>query len=152
MANIYVTTSGNDSTGTGTSAKPYRTIEKAIAVSTDGDEIVIGDGEYQSVGGTTGLNPKSNTTLRAANYPELLGPVGDPRGMWTGPHKVIINQVNWSKHAIQLAKKSNVTIIGLEIKNANYGIDIGGSDGKNYRNTVKKLPDTRLRWQRHIHY
>lgn len=150
MANIYVTTSGNDSTGTGTSAKPYRTIEKAIAVSTDGDEIVIGDGEYQSVGDTKGLNPKSNTTLRAANYPELIGPLGG--NMWTDTHKVVINQVNQSKHGIQLAKKNGVTIIGIEIKNANFGIDIGGSDGKNYRNTVKKLPDTRLRWQRHIHY
>ncbi|MCB1711043.1 MAG: hypothetical protein KDH96_00755, partial [Candidatus Riesia sp.] len=47
MAKIYVKKTGNDTTGTGTSANPYLTINKAYNVAINGDEILIGAGTYQ---------------------------------------------------------------------------------------------------------
>jgi hypothetical protein len=43
---IFVSKTGNDSTGDGTSSNPYLTVGKAIEVSEAGDEISIGDGTY----------------------------------------------------------------------------------------------------------
>lgn len=56
MANLYVRKSGNDTTGTGTSALPYLTLVKAISVANSGDTINVGDGVYieDSGGGAAG--------------------------------------------------------------------------------------------------
>jgi hypothetical protein len=43
---IYVTKTGNDTTGDGTSGAPYLTISKAITVASAGDEISVGNGTY----------------------------------------------------------------------------------------------------------
>lgn len=42
MAVIYCATTGNDTTGNGTAGTPYLTINKCIAVGTNGDEIRVG--------------------------------------------------------------------------------------------------------------
>jgi hypothetical protein len=46
MATKYVTKAGNDTTGDGTITLPYLTIAKAITVTTTGDTINIGVGEW----------------------------------------------------------------------------------------------------------
>lgn len=47
MAKIYVKKTGNDTTGNGTDATPYLTINKAYSVAINGDEILVGAGTYQ---------------------------------------------------------------------------------------------------------
>lgn len=42
----YVTKTGNDTTGDGSSGSPYLTITKAVAVASSGDEISVGNGTY----------------------------------------------------------------------------------------------------------
>jgi hypothetical protein len=42
---IFVATTGND-TGTGSASSPYRTIQKALNVSTDGQTVVVREGTY----------------------------------------------------------------------------------------------------------
>jgi len=46
MATKYVTKTGNDTTGDGTSSLPYLTISKALTVTTDNDTINIGEGTW----------------------------------------------------------------------------------------------------------
>lgn len=43
----YVATTGNDTTGTGTSGNPYRTIQKGIDVAAAGDTVHVNAGNYQ---------------------------------------------------------------------------------------------------------
>ncbi|HVX90558.1 MAG TPA: immunoglobulin-like domain-containing protein [Candidatus Paceibacterota bacterium] len=54
---IYVATTGSDSTGDGSQANPYATIQKAVDESTDGDTISVGAGSFDafSVDGKTSL-------------------------------------------------------------------------------------------------
>lgn len=67
---FYVALTGSDSTGTGTYANPFRTVQKGVDVATDpGDTVVVMDGNYweevaSKASGTVG-NPitiKANTT------------------------------------------------------------------------------------------
>ncbi len=44
---IYVATTGNDTTGTGAIDKPYRTITKAVAAANPGNKVVLRNGTYQ---------------------------------------------------------------------------------------------------------
>jgi hypothetical protein len=46
---LYVSTGGNDTTGTGTEQNPYRTISQALRVSANGNQaIVVGPGTYDA--------------------------------------------------------------------------------------------------------
>lgn len=139
MALIYVAKSGNDTSGTGASGNPYLTIARGIRASKSGDEVVVRAGIYLNEGGTNGLAPVSGTTIRAEVYPKLLGPVGDPRGLWDAAHSVIIDQGGGSttRRGFYCAGKSNVTIIGFEIRNAFNGVEFGGSNDNNNWNTVR---------------
>lgn len=49
--NFYVSTAGNDSTGTGIEANPFRTIEHALTKSFFGDSIIVKPGIYDVAGG-----------------------------------------------------------------------------------------------------
>jgi hypothetical protein len=44
--NYYVTTSGNDSTGNGSQATPWRTIEKALSTASAGTVVLVGPGRF----------------------------------------------------------------------------------------------------------
>jgi nitrous oxidase accessory protein NosD len=46
MAIIYVSTTGNDSTGDGSQETPYLTVAKGITMATAGDTISVGTGTY----------------------------------------------------------------------------------------------------------
>jgi len=47
---VNVATNGNDSTGDGSEAKPYRTVQKGVDECPVGGTVVLGDGEYSEVG------------------------------------------------------------------------------------------------------
>lgn len=61
MADIYVTTNGNDTTGTGLIGAPYATPIKALSVAAGGDNILVGAGTYA-------LNSGSGFWLLANNF------------------------------------------------------------------------------------
>jgi hypothetical protein len=46
-ATYYVATGGNDSTGTGTSSAPFKTIQKAADTAGAGDTVIVRDGVYK---------------------------------------------------------------------------------------------------------
>lgn len=49
-ANIFVSTHGSDSTGVGTLAQPYSTIQKGVDISQDGDTVYVASGTYTGPG------------------------------------------------------------------------------------------------------
>lgn len=53
---FYVAITGNDSTGTGTSAAPWRTIAKGFSMMTSGDTLIIRPGTYVESAVNLGLN------------------------------------------------------------------------------------------------
>lgn len=67
MTNVYVRTTGNDSTGTGATGAPYLTLKKALTVAVAGDYILLGDGAYAEDSGSGSLNitnaPASNIVI-----------------------------------------------------------------------------------------
>ena len=46
MATIYVATTGNDTTGDGSSGNPYASVAKGVSVATAGDTVTLADGTY----------------------------------------------------------------------------------------------------------
>lgn len=55
MATYYVRKTGNDSTGDGSTALPWLTIDKGVQTIAAGDTLLIGDGEYaENTNGTLG--------------------------------------------------------------------------------------------------
>ena len=69
---IYVSTSGNDTTGTGAVGSPYRTLVKAIAMATTGKTIAVRAGIYHEGGSshTSAIGVQVNkNSLTIQNYP-----------------------------------------------------------------------------------
>lgn len=61
IADIYVATTGDDTTGDGTVGTPYATIQKAILEATSGQKIAVAAGTYFAT--TTAINLKSGVSL-----------------------------------------------------------------------------------------
>lgn len=60
MAIIYVRTTGNDTTGNGTTLTPYATLVKALTVAVGGDTILMGAGVYAENSGAGVLSLAAN--------------------------------------------------------------------------------------------
>lgn len=63
---IWVATTGNDSTGDGSSGAPYKTITKGVSVATPGKTVIIKDGTYVE---TVNINCSSNTVNGTQDNP-----------------------------------------------------------------------------------
>lgn len=96
MATIYISPSGNDTTGNGTSGNPYATISKAHTVATSGDSIVCKDGTYTW---TSQSFTKSLTISAETNGAAIFDATG--------------SDVAWI-----LYNNCTVTLIGLRFQNA----------------------------------
>jgi hypothetical protein len=66
---IYVSPAGNDATGTGTIGNPYKTIQKAISVSTNGKIITLLDGTYSGSGNFNLSLQGKQITVQSQNGP-----------------------------------------------------------------------------------
>ncbi len=71
---IYVSTTGSDSTGNGSSGAPYATIQRGIDAASSGDVVIVKDGTYGSVTNAnlelSGLDfGGTNITVRSENGP-----------------------------------------------------------------------------------
>lgn len=96
---------GNDTSGTGSVAAPFRTIQRAVDASNPGDEVVIAAGEYP---GDVRLR-RPRITLRGS-----LGPAK--------PHIVVPNQSEASNEiALEIDPDADGTrIIGLNVEGGSY--------------------------------
>ena len=112
---LYVATNGNDSSGDGTSAKPFRTIQRGVDAMVGGDVLVVRDGTY-NVGNSSG------------------GQVYVDRKGGTASRKTVIKAANRWKAKIRSASPFG----GIEVRYSDHivieGFDIGPqnpSDGGN---------------------
>lgn len=77
MADIYVATTGNDTTGTGLIGAPYATPSKALTVAAAGDNILVGAGTYALDSGSGFWQLANNF----ASYVTILPQDGDPNSV-----------------------------------------------------------------------
>lgn len=73
MATIYVATTGNDSTGTGSSGSPYATPGKAASVMSAGDTIDISAGIYTMTTTTTNVAGGCISDARTTGFNAWIG-------------------------------------------------------------------------------
>lgn len=126
---IYVSTTGSDTTGTGTSALPYATIGKAASVAVPGSEIVVKSGTYTLPGSIGVITDVSGTSAKYITYrsevlygAKLVGTGGDDSFCWQ-------NNGNYT------------TIIGFDITtNGRVGLLTMGSYTNIYMNRVHDIP------------
>lgn len=76
LSSIYVSTDGNDGTGTGKVTAPYLTLAKALTVASSGATIYIADGSYAEDNGGGKLTI-TNVAASAITIQPLLGVAGD---------------------------------------------------------------------------
>lgn len=100
FSQTYVSTTGNDTTGTGTSALPFKTIVKGVQVAPSGGTVLVLSGTYP-----------------------VTGPifVGKPLTIQkSGSGAVVVNASGWAStdpYVLGIVNTSNVTIDGLTISN-----------------------------------
>ncbi len=87
-ADLYVATSGNDTTGNGSFATPYRTIQKAANTAVAGDNVIIRAGTYrETVRPANSGTAVSRITYKAYEssgvYEEVIISGADPVTGWT---------------------------------------------------------------------
>lgn len=81
MADIYVATTGNDTTGDGSSGNPYASPGKAAGVASAGDAIHLKSGTYtlsSSSSNVAGGRVTLNTSVRLEGYGTTAGDLGTP--------------------------------------------------------------------------
>jgi hypothetical protein len=74
-ATLYVSPAGNDTTGNGSQANPYRQVQRAINATsfTPGSEIIVADGTYAPFFiNKTNATPANRYTIRAAGNAALI--------------------------------------------------------------------------------
>ncbi len=100
FSQTYVSTTGNDATGTGTSALPYKTIVKGVQATASGGTVLVLSGTYPAIGPIFVSKP---LTIQKS-----------------GANPVVIDASSWSStdtYVLGIVNTSNVTIDGLTITN-----------------------------------
>lgn len=114
MASFYISPTGNNSTGDGSSGNPWKTLNFAIGASADGDTVILKDGTYTNCI-TAACVSVSNRTIKAENT-----------------HKAIITQsfnttiLPIYGYFISVASTKTVTIQGIKFT------DCVGSEGLSF--------------------
>jgi hypothetical protein len=117
---LYVDQSGSDSTGTGTQAKPWRTIGKAVSQVVAGDLVLIGAGTYAE---SITIEEKHG----AATNPIIFRADGN----------VVIDGTASSRDAVFVTYSSYVVIEGWTVQNApRAGLRIDASHHVTVRNST----------------
>lgn len=121
----YISPSGNDSTGNGSTNSPWKTIEKADSAISPGDTVILKDGVYQGAGQAYMSISKAGTTWRAENKHQAIIDGGFSPGALNGDWDTIV--ALWNNRCsdkgefsslLKVESISNVTIDGLFIRNS----------------------------------
>jgi uncharacterized repeat protein (TIGR01451 family) len=111
---VYVNTTGDDTTGDGSSLLPYLTIAKGVTSAVTGDTVIIAPGTYTGTGNKN-IDINKDITIQGA-----------------GENQTIID-LEGSGYAFEFASPSTATVKNLTIKNGN--VDQGAAI-RNYGATV----------------
>ncbi len=130
MNNIFVSTTGDDTTGDGSSSAPYATLAKAITEASAGAVINVADGTYALA---ADLAVSKSLTIRSL----------------TGDYRT--SAVNLEESPVGAARSisltnSNTSLVGLNLRNVRVAISGGLSDISIVNNYVH---DVALTW---LHY
>ena len=137
----HVAKTGNDTTGSGSEALPFLTIQKASYIAlTDGDRVIVHAGRYTEIEtdlddpgiNATGVIPHADgiTFMSAPGEHVIIDqqyiPVESPPGTWTLP----INTASGREPAgFYTDKYDDIVIDGFEIINAASGVMTGNRTG-----------------------
>jgi hypothetical protein len=115
-ATYYVSTTGSDTTGTGSISSPWATITHASGVVSPGDTVIVENGTYNiPPGGSIGGSPGGDWAISSS------GTSGNPI--------TYIAQTKWQAHLVGQGTGDGSTVIGV---NGGYNIienfDITGTD------------------------
>ena len=104
---IYVSPLGSDSTGDGTTVRPYETLQRAMTVASPGDNVVLRGGVYRHARQVISSRGTVNEPIIVSPYAgETV--VFDARGLDVGPDAAVI----------ELVGSAHVTLRGLEVRNS----------------------------------
>lgn len=117
--NIYVSTTGNDSTGTGSSTAPFKTLNKAESVVTAGKTVCVQSGTYLASKILINVQGTASAPIIFTKDPSTTGSVIlDGTGASIGSGQSIIN----------IANTQYVTFDGFEVVNSpSNGINVSDS-------------------------
>lgn len=138
-ADIYVNTTGNDTTGNGTSENPFLTIEKGVSTAVAGDTVNIADGTYSGTGNNQITIYQPITIQGQSQNRTIINGAGNQifynnaNGV-TIRNLTFVNATNWFGGAIYNNYNTNITIDSCTFKN-NSG-DYGGAIGNDGDMTI----------------
>jgi hypothetical protein len=125
VTTIYVRTSGNDSTGNGTTGTPYKTLAKAIAAAAAGDTILMGDGTYAEDSGSGYLS----VTRQFGTTPVIVAPES---GL---PGKVIVTGGSSTANAVIFGNATGFTFDNItfqcQANTVNYAVRFSSGSEQN---------------------
>lgn len=87
MANYYISPTGNDTTGSGTSGSPWLTVSKAHTSASSGDTIYCQDGTFTWVSQTF----TKTITIEAVNHGSVIFDAGGADVTWTENADIVLN-------------------------------------------------------------
>ncbi|MDD1763438.1 MAG: DUF11 domain-containing protein [Methanobacteriaceae archaeon] len=114
-ADLYVNTTGDDTTGDGSAILPFLTIAKGVTSAATGDTVIIAPGNYSGTGNKN-IDISKDITIQGA-----------------GENQTIID-LEGSGYAFEFHSPSTATVKGLTIKNGSMS-DYGGAI-RNYGATL----------------
>lgn len=107
MADIYVSTTGSDTTGTGAAGSPYATVGKACSVMAAGDRVLVkADGVYAVSASLVPASGASGTPSQIEGYGTTVG---------DGTRATIRASASLGAAILDCSAKSYVTVRNLEL-------------------------------------
>jgi hypothetical protein len=130
--NVFISPSGNNTTGNGSIGNPYQTLARAVTAVSSGGTIFVNDGTYSISGDYTISKP---VTIRSLS------------GDYRTSAAVFVESPTGTTRAFTIAN-SNTSLQGLEMVNISMNISNGLSDISFKNNYVR---DLKIRWMHYTH-
>ena len=108
-ADVYVNTTGNDATGTGTINNPYLSVSKGVSKVSNGGTVYIADGVYSGAN-NRGITINKNMTIRGQSE---AGTIIDAQKL----NRIFTIQTSYTVNMFNLTlRNGNVTNLGVVLK------------------------------------
>ncbi len=132
MPTLYVSITGNDTSGDGSSGSPYASLSKAVSVSSNGDTIQVAPGNYVE------SKRSSNIALNIDKQLTLIG-----RSTTSGTRPVVTLESTTDQTGLQIIQ-SNVSLRGLTFIHKTFtgSSEIANGGGGGAATCIKLVPNT----------